>query len=74
MVALGGVSRASFYRFDEAGTTKVDRDMDLRDAIQRIALKWPSYDRPRITGRTVAPRVESGAEPSEAAHAGGQAR
>ena len=26
-----------------------DRDMDLRDAIQRIALEWPSYGRPRIT-------------------------
>jgi putative transposase len=49
MVELGGVSRASFYRFDEDGTTRVDRDMDLRDAIQRIALKWPSYGRPRIT-------------------------
>jgi len=49
MVGLGGVSRASFYRFDEDGTTRVDRDMDLRDAIQRIALKWPSYGRPRIT-------------------------
>lgn len=49
MVELGGVSRASFYRFDEETTTRVDRDMDLRDAIQRIALKWPSYGRPRIT-------------------------
>jgi len=49
MVELGGVSRASFYRFDEDGTTRVDRDMDLHDAIQRIALKWPSYGRPRIT-------------------------
>jgi putative transposase len=49
MVELGGVSRASFYRFDELGTTRVDRDMDLRDAIQRTALKWPSYGRPRIT-------------------------
>ena len=49
MVELGGVSRASFYRFDEEVTTRVDRDMDLRDAIQRIALKWPSYGRPRIT-------------------------
>jgi putative transposase len=48
MVELGGVSRASFYRFDEA-TTRADRDMDLRDAIQRVALKWPSYGRPRIT-------------------------
>ena len=49
MVELGGVSRASFYRFDEEATTREDRDMNLRDAIQRIALKWPSYGRPRIT-------------------------
>ena len=49
MAELGGVSRASFYRFDEEGSTKADRDMDLRDAIQRVALKWPSYGRPRIT-------------------------
>ena len=49
MVELGGVSRASFYRSDEEDSPKVDRDMDLRDAIQRIALKWPSYGRPRIT-------------------------
>ena len=26
-----------------------DVDMDLRDAIQRITLEWPSYGRPRIT-------------------------
>jgi putative transposase len=49
MVELGGVSRASFYRFDEEGAASVDRDLDLRDAIQRIALEWPSYGRPRIT-------------------------
>jgi putative transposase len=49
MVELGGVSRPSFYRFEEEDSPKVDRDMDLRDAIQRIALKWPSYGRPRIT-------------------------
>ena len=49
MVKLGGLSRASFYRTDEPGTTQVDRDMDLRDAIQRIALEWPCYGRPRIT-------------------------
>jgi len=42
MVELGGVSRASFYRFDEVGSRRGDRDMDLRDAIQQIALKWPS--------------------------------
>ena len=49
MVELGGVSRASFYRYDEDGAPRPDRDMDLRDAIQRIALEWPSYGRPRIT-------------------------
>jgi putative transposase len=49
MVKLGGVSRASFYRFDEENVPGVERDMDLRDAIQRVALKWPSYGRPRIT-------------------------
>ena len=62
MVELGGVSRASFYRYDEDGTPVPDRDMGLRDAIQRIALEWPSYGRPRITaalrrqGWTVNPK------------------
>ena len=49
MVELGSVSRASFYRHDEDDAPQPDRDMDLRDAIQRIALEWPSYGRPRIT-------------------------
>jgi putative transposase len=49
MVELGGVSRASFYRFDTGRQPRSDRDMDLRDAIQRIALEWPAYGRPRIT-------------------------
>jgi putative transposase len=48
MMELGRVSRASFYRFDESHPGH-DADMDLRDAIQRIALEWPSYGRPRIT-------------------------
>jgi transposase InsO family protein len=62
MVELGSVSRASFYRYDEDGAAQADRDMDLRDAIQRIALEWPSYGRPRITatlrrqGWTVNPK------------------
>ena len=49
MVKLGGVSRASFYRYDGETAPRSDRDMDLRDAIQRIALEWPGYGRPRIT-------------------------
>lgn len=48
MAELAGVSRSSFYRFDPARPT-VDGDMELRDAIQRIALEFPSYGRPRIT-------------------------
>jgi transposase InsO family protein len=49
MVELGGVSRGSFYRFDGDSRPQPDTDLDLRDAIQRIALEWPSYGRPRIT-------------------------
>jgi putative transposase len=49
MVELGRVSRSSFYRFDPERKTGTDRDMALRDAIQRIALEWPCYGRPRVT-------------------------
>jgi hypothetical protein len=62
MVELGRVSRSGFYRFHEDGRTGPDPDMDLRDAIQHIALEWPSYGRPRITaelrrrGWTVNPK------------------
>jgi len=48
MCELAGVSRRSFYRFDP-DAKPAERDMDLRDAIQRIALEMPSYGRPRIT-------------------------
>jgi transposase InsO family protein len=62
MVKLAGVSRAGFYRFAEDAGPGPDRDMELRDAMQRIALEWPSYGRPRITaelrrrGWTVNPK------------------
>jgi putative transposase len=49
MLELGWVSRSSFYRYDREHKPDAERDMDLRDAIQRIALQWPSYGRPRIT-------------------------
>ena len=39
---LGRVSRASFYRFDPERQPGTDRDIDLRDAMQRIALEWHS--------------------------------
>ena len=62
MVKLGRVSRSGFYRFDGDAEPSLATDMDLRDAIQRIALQWPSYGRPRITaelrrqGWTVNPK------------------
>jgi len=56
MVELGLVSRSGFYRFGGGEQRqRADRDMDLRDAIQRIALQWPCYGRPRIT-RELRPR------------------
>jgi len=63
MVKLGRVSRSGFYRFDENAEPGPDPHMDLRDSIQRIALAWPSYGRPRITaelrrqGWTVNPKL-----------------
>jgi len=62
MLELGRVSRSSFYHFDPERKPNADRDMELRDAIQRIALEWPCYGRPRITaelrrqGWTVNPK------------------
>jgi putative transposase len=62
MVELGGVSRSGFYRYSEDRPQRPDGDMELRDAIHRIALEWPSYGRPRITaelrrqGWTVNPK------------------
>ena len=49
MVELGRVSRSGFYRFDGDADPGPDPDMDLRDVIQKIAVEWPSYGRPRIT-------------------------
>jgi len=48
MCELGHVSRAGFYRFDP-DLEPLDDDLDLRDEIQRIALEFPFYGRPRIT-------------------------
>jgi putative transposase len=48
MCQLGGISRSGFYRI-ESRSEGVDRDVELRDAIQRIAVEFPSYGRPRIT-------------------------
>ena len=49
MTKLGRVSRSGFYRFRTEIKSSSDFDIELRDLIQRIALEWPSYGRPRIT-------------------------
>jgi putative transposase len=48
MTELARLSRASYYRFERRPESPA-ADMDLRDAIQRIALQWPSYGRRRVT-------------------------
>jgi putative transposase len=49
MLELGRVSRSGFYRFEAEVAPEADSEMDLRDAIQRIAVEMPSYGRRRIT-------------------------
>jgi len=48
MCQLGQASRAGFYRWLGARPEE-DPDLQLRDAIQRVALEWPSYGWPRMT-------------------------
>ncbi len=48
MCELAKVSRAGFYRFSRAPPGP-DRNMKLRDALQRVALEFPSYGWPRMT-------------------------
>ncbi len=45
MIELSQLSRAGFYRYQSAPPPGPDPDMNLRDAIQRIALEMPSYGR-----------------------------
>ena len=42
------LSRATYYRWRAGGET-LDLDAELRDSIQRLALKWPAYGYRRIT-------------------------
>ena len=48
MCELARVSRAGFYRFSPR-PAGVDPDMELRDALQRVALEFPIYGWPRVT-------------------------
>jgi transposase InsO family protein len=44
------LSRATFYRYRQAGEA-VDRDVEVRDQIQQLALEFPSYGYRRITAQ-----------------------
>jgi transposase InsO family protein len=55
MTALAGVSRATYYRLDPEATAAI-RDIELRDAMQRIALRFPAYGR-----RASLPNLSAGA-------------
>jgi putative transposase len=48
MCTLAGVSRAGSYRVSPPPPGP-DPDLELRDALQRVALKFPSYGWPRVT-------------------------
>ena len=48
MCELARVSRAGFYRFSPSPAGP-DADMQLCDALQRVALEFPSYGWPRVT-------------------------
>ena len=48
MCEAADVSRAGFYRY-RAMREGADPDMELRDAVQKIALEMPAYGRRRIT-------------------------
>jgi putative transposase len=52
MCQLGQASRAGFYR-SLRRTPAEDSDLELRDAIQHIALEFPSYGWPRMTRELV---------------------
>ncbi len=53
MCRLAKLPRASFYRW-QPHKQEPYPDLELRDTIQRIALEFPCYGRPRI----VPPQLE----------------
>ena len=48
MCELGQISRCGWYRY-QPDEEQPQGDLDLRDIIQRVALEFPCYGRPRIT-------------------------
>jgi putative transposase len=48
MCHLAGFSRAGYYRSVKPGPAGSGDDLELRDAMQRIALEWPAYGTRRM--------------------------
>ena len=72
---LALVHRAGYYRWREAAADadpQTDRDLDLRDEIQRIALEYPSYGWPRITAELKRRGWKANHKARLPDHAGGQ--
>jgi putative transposase len=53
MCGLAGVSRAGYYRFLDP-VQPCPADLELRDAMQKIAVEWPSYGSRRLTAELKA--------------------
>jgi hypothetical protein len=59
-------------RVQLASTVVETRDMELRDAIQKIAVEWPSYGRPRDDQGAAAARVGGECQTGSPSQARGQ--
>jgi hypothetical protein len=51
MCALAGVRRPGFCCFPSGVSAPADVDIELHDAIERMALEFPSYGWPRMTAK-----------------------
>lgn len=68
---LGRVSRAGFYR-SLCATPEQYPDLELRDAIQRVALEFPTYGWPHMTRELVRRGLGGESQAGVPADAGGQ--
>ena len=67
---VAGVSRAGYYRF-QPRVQASEADMDLRSAIQQIALEWPSYGYRRVHRELMRQGMEGKPQAGSTADAGG---
>ena len=67
---VAGVSRAGYYRF-QPHVQESKADMDLRSAIQQIALEWPSYGYRRVHRELMRRGLGGKPQAGSAADAGG---